>query len=297
MAYTAGTIGQQTSPSTFDARDWSDFTAGVQYNNGTLTNNASGASISDYNPVVNPDLVAPNGGGGGGGKATNYQNMFNTYYDNIYNQLQGSGKYDAIGYTPIDYQMRTQQELAAEIADYLRPQYDQAIANQRKSERSNRAAVDIDAASRGMGSSTWVTDSKNRISNESQYNIGNLESNYGATLAQNVASQYAQQVQNKLGVDQFNTSNQLQVDEFNAKLKQALDELAYARAGDQVDLWKASQKRSGGGGGINAQNVLAIVEQLQASKDPQKQLNALVNSGLVSKADANASATYLNNLK
>lgn len=296
MAYTAGTIGQQTSSSKFDARDWSDFTAGVQYNNGTLTNNASGASISDYNPVVNPDLVAPNGGGGGG-KATNYQNMFNKYYDNIYNQLQESGKYDAVGYTPIDYQMRTQQELAAEIADYLRPQYDQAIANQRKSERSNRAAVDIDAASRGMGSSTWVTDSKNRISNESQANIGNLESNYGATLAQNVASQYAQQVQNKLGVDQFNTSNQLQVDEFNAKLKQALDELAYARAGDQVDLWKASQKRSGGGGGINAQNVTAIVKELQDSSNPQGLINALSSSGVANKADISAAVKYINAFK
>lgn len=72
--------------------------------------------------------------------------------------------------------------LQANIEAALRPQYDKSIAelNQQRIERN--AEIDVDAASRGMGNSTWVTDAKLRQMRGTEDAIADLNANYNSTL-------------------------------------------------------------------------------------------------------------------
>ena len=207
-------------------------------------------------PLSSQDVVAqpakPPSGGRGGSKGASV----NDYYNSILKSL-GSSKIlpDTITYEALGYTMPTQTELSAQIAEYLRPQYDSAISSRKAQTTQNRAAIDIDAASRGMGASTWVTDAKTRQMNSEAADIANLESNYGSTLAQNVLNLYNQHLQNKLNVDTFDKGNQLTVDQQNAankmtaaqwneQMRRALEETASARA---MDAYNLSKSRKGSG--------------------------------------------------
>lgn len=79
--------------------------------------------------------------------------------------------------------------LKAQIEAYLRPSADQAIAARNKATAANRAAIDLDAYSRGMGASTWVTDAKQRETDSALDDIGTIESNYMATLSEAILNQ------------------------------------------------------------------------------------------------------------
>lgn len=79
--------------------------------------------------------------------------------------------------------------LQKEIAGYLRPAYDQAIAERKKATAQNQAAVDVDAYSRGMGPSTWVTDAKTRQLDSEADDVANMENNYAASLTQALLEQ------------------------------------------------------------------------------------------------------------
>ena len=72
--------------------------------------------------------------------------------------------------------------LQANIEAALRPQYDRSIQelNQQRIERN--AEIDVDAASRGMGNSTWVTDAKLRQMRGTEDAIADLNANYNTTL-------------------------------------------------------------------------------------------------------------------
>ena len=72
--------------------------------------------------------------------------------------------------------------LQANIEAALRPQYDRSIQelNQQRIERN--AEIDVDAASRGMGNSTWVTDAKLRQMRGTEDAIADLNANYNPTL-------------------------------------------------------------------------------------------------------------------
>ena len=138
-------------------------------------------------PLSSQDVVAqpakPPSGGRGGSKGASV----NDYYNSILKSL-GSSKIlpDTITYEALGYTMPTQTELSAQIAEYLRPQYDSDISSRKAQTTQNRAAIDIDAASRGMGASTWVTDAKTRQMNSEAADIANLESNYGSERAEPV---------------------------------------------------------------------------------------------------------------
>ena len=124
------------------------------------------------------------------------------------NALQGSLAM-LQNYTPqITYTPTSETALKDNISAYLRPAVDQAIANRRKQTGTNKANIDADAAARGMGASTWVTDVKNRQQNAEATDIASMESNYGATLAQQVAAAAAQERQNQLAAQQYNASAQ-----------------------------------------------------------------------------------------
>ena len=149
---------------------------------------------------------------------------FNEYYDTILSSLQGSAP-------QVQYNMPDTNQLTAQIASYLRPKYDQAIANRQQQTLQNRAATDVDAASRGMGSSTWVTDVKNKGANAEYSDIANLESNYGAQLSEALLNQYNQALSNKLNVDMQ-----------NAQMSAQYEKMAYDRA---ADMYSLTSKKSG----------------------------------------------------
>lgn len=178
------------------------------------------------------------------------------YYNQIIKQLGNTSLTPSeITYDPLDYVLPSQVELSQQIAEYLRPQYDSAIKNRQQQTSQNRAAIDVDAASRGMTSSTWTTDAKNRQAISEAADIASLESAYGSALAQNVLDLYNQHLQNKLNVDTFNKSNQLTVqqqnaankltaEQWNAEMLRALQEMAYNMAMDAYSL-SGSKKGSG----------------------------------------------------
>lgn len=154
---------------------------------------------------------------------------FQTLYNQIYSQLAAP---------TVSYSAPSKAQLANEIAAYLRPQYDQAVAARQDQTIENKASIDTDAASRGMGRSTWVTDVKDRAMDAEASDVANLESNYQAALSQAVQEQYNQAVSNKLAVDQFNASN-------SATAKGQAYQLAYAQNE------KANKGKGGNGSIIN----------------------------------------------
>lgn len=122
-------------------------------------------------------------------------------YSQLLDQLQANlaSKTETLSYDPM-----SASTLKSAIAKALRPSYDKAIANRNKTAATNRAAIDADAAARGIGASTWVTDVKNRQNDAAAADIANLESDYSAKLYENLLSRLSDQENKKLTVDQFN---------------------------------------------------------------------------------------------
>lgn len=217
---------------------------------GALLTSIIGAGTAGELTTPAPTTKSSGKSGGSSGKPVN------DYYNAILAQLGSSTiTPETITYTPISYTVPEQEALAAQIAAYLRPQYDSAIASRRTQTTQNRAALDVDAASRGMGASTWVTDAKTRQLTSEAADVAALESGYGAALAQQVQALYNQHLQNRLDVDQINANNQLAVAQQNAanrltaaqwneQMRRALEETAYARA---LDAYNLSGSRRGSG--------------------------------------------------
>jgi hypothetical protein len=104
----------------------------------------------------------------------------------------------------VSYGMPSRAELTAENANLLRPGYEHAIDRRQKQTLTNRAEIDVDAHSRGMGRSSYVTDVKDRAMDAEADDIARLEGEYAAALAAAVQEQYARHMQNKLAADQYN---------------------------------------------------------------------------------------------
>lgn len=120
----------------------------------------------------------------------------------------------------INVDQYSQQELANQIAAYLRPYTENAIRQRQQQTVANRAAIDVDAASRGMGASTWVTDAKNRQVKAEATDIANLENTYLGNLNQSVFSADQAQRERAYNAAAQNAVNQLNADINYAKLLQ-----------------------------------------------------------------------------
>ena len=79
---------------------------------------------------------------------------YNRYYNTVLAQLQQDMGPE-----------RSDSQLKNYLTRLIRPSYDQAIAQRQQQTGQANAMIDTDAASRGMGTSTWVTDAKNRMRN------------------------------------------------------------------------------------------------------------------------------------
>lgn len=91
-------------------------------------------------------------------------------------------------YEQIYNSMGTDDSIRDSIEAALRPQYDRAIADLQEQRLAQNAAIDVDAASRGMGNSTWVTDAKLQRLKALSANIANLEGDYASQLSSAVYS-------------------------------------------------------------------------------------------------------------
>ena len=144
--------------------------------------------------------------GGGGGYAAvsvsapavdqeaNLKKLIEGLYSSVFQQAD-------VVYTP-----QTGDELGRQISEWLLPGYERAIAERKKDTARYGAELDADAIARGMGSSTFVTDVKNRQMRDEASDISTLQSEYGASLAKSVMEQMTAQQKTKAEVDMFNAS-------------------------------------------------------------------------------------------
>lgn len=180
--------------------------------------------------------------------APEYTSLGNAKLDSYYQSFLKTLPNQQITYDPVQLEEQTVDSITGQVEKYLRNYYDQSIAARKKATAEQTAALDVDAASRGMSSSTFLSDMKNRQYMAEAQDIADLNSDYNANLAQTVQQQYNQYLSNKLNVDFTNRSNQLEVDKWNASSQLALEELAYARA---LDAYKRAPS-SGGGSSIKS---------------------------------------------
>lgn len=93
---------------------------------------------------------------------------------------------------------RTPEEIQAQIEAILNPSYQAAIKERQEATAANRAMIDLDAYSRGMGASTWDTDAKMRESQKEASDLATIAGNYQAALAQSILDQMNQDQANRL---------------------------------------------------------------------------------------------------
>ena len=125
--------------------------------------------------------------------------LFNRYYQTILGQLQ---------VPTINLNIPSEDAVRQQWQDALRPSLDAAISRRQSASQSIQAELDADAVSRGMGSSTYVSSLKERESVEAQDDIDELQAQYGATLAERIATSLQAYEQMRLNAQQYNLQAQ-----------------------------------------------------------------------------------------
>ena len=131
----------------------------------------------------------------------------------------------------VEYAATPEAELSSQIAAWLLPGYEQAIAKRREKTVGYAAELDAAAISRGMGASTFVTDVKSRQQRDEANDIAILQSEYGATLAKNVSERLSEE-----------KNRALETDMFNAEARQNAYKLAYQAAVLLMELGAVAHK-------------------------------------------------------
>ena len=171
----------------------------------------------------------------------------------------------------INTDMQTQAELANQIAAYLRPYTENAINSRKQQTIQNRAAIDVDAASRGMTPSTWVTDAKLRQAQAEASDITNLENQYLSNLYQGVFNADQAQRERAQQAAMQNAANMLTADTTYAKL--AADR-ANALFGYGADVNLKNAELAYDAAKTNAANQMAADEFNIGNRMNANQLNA-----------------------
>ena len=157
----------------------------------------------------------------------------NEAFESIYQRTQEQYAPQLVSYTPLD-----EKTLAERISAVLRPVYEKAISALFRGNRRADAELDADAISRGMGSSTFVTDVKRRQDNIAAEGARDLESEYGAQLADQLYKAMESE-----------RDKQLEVEKFNAQQKNDAMAQAFEMAKVLYEAYLAAKKKRGGGGG------------------------------------------------
>lgn len=122
-----------------------------------------------------------------------YQNYYNTLSQQLLNDI---GK--------VEYNPLSAGTIKSGLQKIIRPTYEKSIQNRQESTKANQAAIDADAAARGIGSSSWVTDAKQRQLNAEARDVANLNADYGSALYSALMNRLAQQDQLDLAAQQAN---------------------------------------------------------------------------------------------
>lgn len=203
-------------------------------NAGSLANPAAGAIASAAG-----SSKSGGGSGGTGGSSAGMSDADRAVLNNYVQSL-----YDVYRPEKLSYQAMDADALRLQIAEWLRPSYDSAIASRQKQTETYRAELDADAISRGMGSSTYVTDVKSRQMQAEAGDIASLEGEYGAQLG-------------KLTTDAADKERDraLTVAMQNQEQEQAAYALAYQAALNLFAASLAGRSTSGTGGGSGSSSV------------------------------------------
>jgi hypothetical protein len=197
----------------------------------------------------------------------------NEAFETIYQNMREQYAPAKISYTPLD-----EQTLAERISQVLRPVYEKAISALFRGNRRQDAELDADAISRGMGSSTFVTDVKRRQDNIAAENARDLESEYGAKLADQLYKAM-----------EGERDRQLEVEKFNAQQQNAANIQAFEAAKVLYEAYLAAKKKRGGGGGGSSKAKKPDDKKTQSSL---AQAVAAARGNL--KANPNGAAFYAN---
>ena len=190
----------------------------------------------------------PYAGGGSGAPSMSDEDVLSGFIDEMYER-----------FTPqeVAYDARSEEEIRAAVSAWLRPSYEQAIANRQEQTRQSKANLDADAIARGMGVSTYVTDVKNRQQNAESGDIASLEADYGAMLSKYMLDSVSSE-----------RDRALEAATFNAGQRQDAYDKAYAAALSLFEEYKknATSGRRGGTPTTTLQNCEAFLSQLSGEE-------------------------------
>ena len=158
----------------------------------------------------------------------------NEAFETIYEKAKKDYAPQLVSYTPLD-----EGTLAERISAVLRPVYDRAIAAIFRGNRRSDAELDADAISRGMGSSTFVSDLKRRQDSAAAEDARELETEYGAKLADQLYKAM-----------EGERDRLFEVEKFNAQQQNAAMEQAFSAAKVLYEAYLAAKAvQTGGSGG------------------------------------------------
>lgn len=188
--------------------------------------NAGGANLK-VDGVWGPKTAAAYGSMGGMGGSSSY---IPSSYTSILNELQGILQPSTLSYSGPS---------RAELEAGLNPLYDQAIIQRKEQTATNKANIDVDAASRGMGTSTWVTDVKDRQQNAESSDIASINAARAAAL---------------LDALNANADRQFAADQYNANAQAQALQSALAMSGDFYNMYLSQQGGGSSGGGSSGRS-------------------------------------------
>ena len=122
----------------------------------------------------------------------------------LYEQLKTMLLPDA---AKIDYQPQSRAALRAGLEESMMPTYQAAVRERQQNTQRTNASIDADAAARGIGSSTWGSDVKNRNYSAEARDIADMRGSYNSAIASNLNSLMSDQENKKLSADQYNNSS------------------------------------------------------------------------------------------
>ena len=181
----------------------------------------------------------------------------NEAFETIYEKAKKDYTPQLVTYTPLD-----EKTLAERIGAVLRPVYEKAIAAIFRGNKHLDAELDADAISRGMGSSTFVTDVKRRQDDAAAEDVKELESEYGAKLADQLYKAM-----------EGERDRALEVEKFNAQQRSAAAEQAFSAAKVLYAAYLDAKKSSGGGSGGKKK-----AEEAQAQPSEAETRNSLAQA-------------------
>ena len=199
-------------------------------------------------------------------------------YEGYYNDLSQRLLND-VG--KVDYTPMSTGTLKSALQRVIRPSYDKSIESRQQATRANRAAIDADAASRGIGASTWVTDAKNRLATNEARDIANINDDYNSALYSALMGRLAEQDQLGMAAQQANLSAR------QGALGNALSGAQYLYGLDQAN---ASRGGGGGGGGGSRSKTPTSSDYSASSIKTQDEFKNAIDKSI--KENAKAIATY-----